>query len=189
VKKVRLLGGAGTAPESWQQFHEGTVFRLQRLGSTKEHLEVRFDPQTYRYLSVEISGAGPPVPIKSLEVDRVPRLALFEFRPDLTYRLFYDNPQARPVTRPDNLAQSLNVSRALAVSGEITLGEEQKPAPPPRPKTMAPHKDARLPLFWKIAGMSVLLLGLLLLFSLMLRARSQRREQRRRGPRLMDTRI
>jgi hypothetical protein len=189
VKRLRLLKGSPEEPaSSWQPFHEGTLFRVQRAEASKDSLHARFSPQSARYVLLELSGAGPVVPVKSLEATAAPRIVIFDARPDLTYRLFYGNPQAKaaPPTAP---AHTVSVTRVLAASSDVSLREEQKYVPAPRPAAAIPRQEEKPSAVWKIVGVVMLLTGLLWLFGAMLKARSLRKEEKRRGSRLIRTGI
>jgi hypothetical protein len=189
TKKARL-SKKGPGATSWLPFYEGTVFRIERAEALRESLELRFDPQNCRYVMVELSGPGPAVQVRSLEAFSAGRLAIFEFQPDLTYRLLYGNPQAKAsgLTGPD---PAMNFGRILTAAAEITLGEEQKNVPLPRPAAALPQPKAKPSsgTVWKVVGIVLLLIGLVLLFATMLRSRTQRRVERRRGSRFLDTRL
>ncbi len=188
AKKVRLLQGSSESPASWRPFYEGTFFRIEKADAAKENLEAKFEPQTGRYIMLELTGEGPAVTVKAMEAKSAVRLAVFKFRPGLAYRLFYDNPLAKPFSS-DTTEPSINLTRVLAVSSDVTIGKEQKNLLPPRPRPMSSPRDAHPTTVGKILGMAMLLIGLLLLFIVMLRARSQRIAERRRGSRLLDTRL
>jgi hypothetical protein len=188
VKRVRILKGASDSTESWKQVYEGTFFRIERADATKENLEARFDPLNARYLMVELTGGGPVVTVKGLDATETLRYAVFPYRADLSYRLYYDNPQANAPS--DNLPQqSLNLKRIQTTSSAVTLGNEKKNVVAPRPHPIQQTKTAYPATIGKFLGMAMLLIGLLLLFAVMLRARSQRRAERRRGSRLLDPRL
>ncbi len=188
VKKVRLLRGSSESPDSWSPFYDGTFFRIEKADAAKENLEARFEPQTSRYIMLELTGSGPAVTVKSINATAALRVAVFKYRPGLAYRLFYGNPQAKAFS--GNAAEpSINLTRVLATSSDVSIGDEQKNVVSPRPRPMSSPKDSHPTTVGKILGIAMLLIGLLLLFIVMLRARSQRLAERRRGSRLLDTRL
>jgi hypothetical protein len=188
VKRIRVLEGSSESPDSWRAFYEGTFFRIEKADASKEKLDARFSPQTSRYMMIELTGGGPAVTVKSLEAKAALRLAVFTYRPGLSYRLFYDNPHAKPLAQHSS-EPSTNLTRVLAASSDVSIGEEQKNvvAPPPRP--ISSPDGAHPTTVGKVLGVAMLLIGLVLMFVVMLRARSHRRAERRRGSRLLDTRV
>jgi hypothetical protein len=188
VKKVRLLQESPDSPDSWRPFYEGTFFRIEKADAGKESLEARFEPQSRRHIMLELTGSGPAVTVKTLEAKAALRVGVFMFRPGLTYRLFYDHPRAKAFSS-DNAAPPINLTRVLAASGDVSFGDEQKNVVSPRPRPMTSQKKAHPTTVGKILGVVMLLIGLLLLFIVMLRARSQRMAERRRGSRVLDTRL
>jgi hypothetical protein len=188
VKRVRLLAGSSESPDSWRPFYEGTFFRIERADAAKENLEARFEPQNSRYLMLEFTGSGPLVTVKALDAKEALKFAAFPHRVGLSYRLYYDNPQAKaPAAAAPQ--PSLNLSRIVATASDVTLGNEQKNLAVPRPRQIQPPKTAYPTTLGRLLGMAMLLIGLLLLFAVMLRARSQRRAERRRGSRVYDNRL
>ena len=188
AKRVRMLQGSSDSPDSWKPFYEGTFFRIEMADAAKENLEARFQPQTGRYLMLELTGGGPVVTVNALDAKEAMRFAVFPYRPGLTYRLFYDNPQAEVSSIGDPQPTAI-LNHVLATSSGVSLGNERKNVVPPPPRPIRTQQSAYPTTVGKLLGMAMLLIGLLLLFAVMLRARSQRRAERRRGSRLFDSRF
>jgi hypothetical protein len=115
-------------------------------------------------------------------------LAIFEYRRGSDYKLFYDNPSAKAIqTSP--AAALANLARVVSASSDIKLGEEHTNVVVQAPK-LEPQVETRAaaPTFWRFAGVAMLAVGLLLMFSLMLRARSLRKSVRGRNSRVISTR-
>lgn len=186
--KLALYGASSSTPQVWNKFFEGTVFRVQREEAVKEDLTAALRPQLFRYLKVELSGGRQPVPVDRIDLTANMRIVVFEHKRDRSYRLYYDNPTAIPAPHDDKLL-SANMTRIASASLETAVEEEQKNVPPPEPpKTsyLEPEKHTGVA---KVFGVTLLLAGLLLLFSLMLRARSLRKAERRRNSRIVYTRF
>lgn len=188
VKRMRLLQGSSDSPDSWKQFYEGTFFRIERADASKENVEARFDPQNSRYLMVELTGGGPVVTVKTIDVKEAFRYAVFTYRPNLSYRLYYDNPRVSGAGGGP-APHSLSLSRIQATASDISMGNEKKNVAAPKPHAIQRAKTAYPAAIGRLLGMAMLLIGLLLLFAVMLRARSQRKAERRRGSRLLDPRL
>ncbi|MBI5571345.1 MAG: DUF3999 family protein [Desulfomonile tiedjei] len=189
VKKIRLLGSASDTADSWQPFFEGTVFRLRRNDASKEQLAVKFAPQLHRFIMAELTGGGSSVEVSALEAHAGVRLVIFERRAGETYRLLYDNPKAKPAA-PAAPGSSINVSRVFAASSGIGLGHEQKNDAAASPIRRARPSERTAPTaLWKTIGAGMLLVGLLMLFGAMLRARSARRTGRGRNARVIRTKL
>jgi hypothetical protein len=116
------------------------------------------------------------------------RLAVFEYRKGLTYRLHYENPRAKST---DNATLNLNtnIETIASIASEIKLGQEQRGLPAPLVTAASKPEEGQPSSFRKIAGITLLLVGLLLLFGMMLKARSQRRMNVRVGSRTFTTRL
>jgi hypothetical protein len=190
VKKIRLLGSASDSSDSWQPFFEGTVFRLRRTEASKEQLAVKFDPQPHRFIMAELTGGGGSVEVSALAAQAAVRLVIFERRAGETYRLFYDNPKAKPAA-PIAPGSSINVGQVFVASGGNRLGHEEKnDAVATSPARKARTSEQAAPTaIWKMVGAGMLLVGLLLLFGAMLRARSARKTGRGRNARVIRTKL
>jgi hypothetical protein len=181
AKRAILYGAATPSSESWTRMFEGTLFRLRRDEAVKEDLEARFKPQTFRYLKLELSGGSRgAVIVDKLQAKAALPMAAFQYRRGQDYRLYYDNPNAgSPATSPGSF--SMNVNQLASVASEISLSGEQRNVVSDAPKKNEPSGKSELSRFQKIAGVMMLLVGLVLLFIFMLRARSSRRSRGRRG--------
>ena len=188
VKEVRLLARTSEGNEPWQEVYGGTFFRIRKDDAVKQRLQARFKPQSSRYLKLEISGPGPAVSVDEIKAAASVRMAVFEYRKNMAYRFYYDNPQAKP-SESGQFSASMNLGQVAASSSEISFSAEQQV--PELPVTrQAPHSEAAKPsMMRKIVGVTMLLVGLLILFALMLRARSLRKVGTRRNSRVFGTRL
>jgi hypothetical protein len=188
AKTATILGGNNESPESWIKLHEGPFFRMRKEEAAKERLSAIFQPQLCRYIKVEMSGPGAPVTVNDLEAYAAVRIAVFDYRKGSSYRLYYENPQAKG-NETAALSHNLNVATIASIAQEIKLGQEQKVVPAISPKTEAPPEENQSFSFRQIAGIALLLFGLLLLFGIMLKARSARRMNVHVGNRTFSTRL
>ncbi len=188
VKRIRVHGASSASPDTWTKICEGTVFRLRKEEALNESLKVRINHQSFRYILIELYGGRSPVAVQKIEATGTVRLALFEYRRGLDYKLFYDNPSAEPI-KASPAGTLSNLGRIVSVSSDITLGKEQKNVVVPVPKLEPRVETITAPTFWRVAGVATLAIGLLLMFSLMLRARSLRRSVRGRNSRIVNTRF
>lgn len=183
AKKVTLFAAPSGSSMSWKKIYEGTFFRLVKEEASEEGLRARFSPCTLRYLKVMLSGSGSlPVVVDRMYAKGTIRLLAFKHHQGRGYRLFYGNPQsASPI--PDAGLNSEQVLAAADTSEGLHLGPEQRNVVPPKPaqsaasRTAVPKKSSA----GTIAAVLVVLVGLLLLFSVMLKARSWRQARRRPG--------
>jgi hypothetical protein len=144
-------------------------------------------PQSFRYILMELRGGGAPIAVDKIEATGTMRLAIFEYRRGLDYKLFYDNPSAEAVKTSPTAVLS-NLSRIVSASSGIRLGAEHQNVTIPTPK-MEPQVETRAaPTFWRFVGVAMLAVSLLLMFTLMLRVRSMRKSARGRNSRVISTR-
>ena len=186
IKNIRISGRRSENGNQWQEFYKGTVFRIRKENVTKENLQARFKPQLSRYVRLELAGSGPPVNVDDIKARAAVRMAVFDHRKDMTYRIYYDNAQSRSL-EPTPGPTATNLGQIAASSSEIRLGSElDVPEPPIAKQAEARSEEAPAPsALRRIAGMALLLAGLLILFALMLRARGWRRSARHRGPHIL----
>jgi hypothetical protein len=187
TKKVTVSGASSSSAESWKKLHDGAVFRLISEGALEERIKVRLQPSGLRYLKLELAGKGtPPVTVDRLNATGTARFVVFNHRRGNKYQLFYDNTQATgPAT--DTGMISIKGFKAADSSAELLLGPEQKNTAPPKPVQSASPAASDKSSVRLVAGIIMVLVGLLLLFSLMLKARAWR--EGRRPPRGLNTRI
>jgi|GEM_PF-568643 len=186
-KGIRVHGASSASPDTWKKIYEGSVFRLRKEDAVNEQLKVRVSPHSFRYILLELYGGGSAVPVEKIAATGTIRLAIFEYRRGLDYKLYYDNPAAEAVkTSPADVLS--NLARIASASSKIRLGEEQKNVVVQAPKLEPQVETKTAPTFWRIAGVAMLAVGLLLMFSLMLRARSLRKSVRGRNSRVISTR-
>lgn len=189
VKQATLKCASSPSAENWRTIFEGTLYRLRKGDSVKELTTARFDPQPSRYLKLELSGAdGVSITVRKISAVGSMPVVLFRHRRGEGYRLYYGNPNPAKRTARE-LPVAKNMSAVLASSAAIKLGDERKieprvekavtPAHPPKKE----RSDLKKPI-----GIAMLLAGLLLLFSLMLRSRSLRRKQHNRSSRILNVR-
>lgn len=187
-KTATVWGGNNSSTDSWTKLHEGPLFRMQKEEASKEQLSATFQPQLCRYIKVEISGPGGPVAVNDLEARSAVRIAVFDYRKGPDYRLYYENPQAK-TDEIAALKQQMNVNAVASIAQEIGLGKEQKRLPTIPPKTDPPAEESQSFSLRQAAGIALLLVGLLLLFGMMLKARSARRTNVHIGSRTFTTRF
>ncbi len=182
IKKIRMAGKVSANGDPWKGFYDGTLFRIRKDEALKEKLQAQFKPQPYRYVKLELQGSRPTVNVDEIEAVGAVRMVVFEYRKDLTYRIYYDNGQANP--QPGAAPSVTNLGQIAALSSEIKLGGELKVPEPPVVVQAAQSEEASTQsILRKFAGISLLLLGLLILFIVMLKTRGQRRSRRSRNSR------
>ena len=186
-KGIRVHGASSSSPDTWKKIYEGTVFRLRKEDAVNEQLKVRVNPQSFRYILLELYGGGSSVTVEKIVATGTMRLAIFEYRRGLDYKLYYDNPTAEAV-KTSPAAVLSNLGRIVSASSNIRLGEEQKNVVVQALKSEPQVETKTGPTFWRLAGVAMLAVGLLLMFSLMLRARSLRKSVRGRNSRVISTR-
>ncbi len=189
TKTARVSGSNSESSGTWEKLYEGSIYRVSKEDAVKESLSAHFRPQACRYIKVELSGPGAPVTVSQLEAQAAVRLAIFEYRQGLNYRLHYENPGAKSIDNP-TLNLTPNVQTLASIAAELKLGQEQRGLPAPAVTAMTnAHEEAQPSSLRKIAGIILLLVGLLLLFGMMLKARSERRMNVRVGSRTFTTRL
>jgi hypothetical protein len=183
-----VLSGTDRLSGPWRQFYDGTVFRIRKDDAHAEELSATMKPQYSRFVKAEFTPVGASLPLETIEFTAAPRLAVFEYHRDMSYRLFYDNPNAVSVIQPERFV-SMSLNHLAAASSGASLEDEQKniqiPAIPKAPANPEPTKTWGIE---RILGIIMLLAGLLLLFILMLRARSLRKARRGNNARIVYTR-
>lgn len=189
AKSVTLSVSSTAADQSWEKVFEGVIFRLRKGDALAENLRIQVSPQPHRYFKLEASGGKQD----AFVVDEVravgsTRLLVFNHHPGRGYRLYYGNPKADTpslVGAPsqfDPISVAENAWRAV-------IGLPQQPVAPPKSRAAPTRlKEPSPSLLRKGIGVSMLLVGLVLLFTLMLRSRSTRRREASRLPRIMNTR-
>lgn len=182
VKKVRFRGGSSPSPESWKTLFEGTFYRVKKEEACGEKLSATVKPQTCRYVMMELTGGTPVVPVDRVVATVSVPMMVFEYRQGSNYRLFFDNPSATPPNR-ETPPSAINAGQVAATSTDVSLGSPQKNVAPHSPApAVSQIEESSGFTFRRAAGMALLLMGLLLLFSLMLRARWARKAGRYREP-------
>lgn len=186
VKSIRISARRSENGDQWQEFYQGTVFRIRKEDTAKEDLKARFKPRLSRYVRLELAGPGPPVNVDDVKAVGAVRMAVFEHRKDMTYRIYYDNAQSR-LAGPNSTPSATNLVQIAASSSEIRLGVELNV-----PETHIAQQTARRlevaptqSILRRVAGMTLLLAGLLILFAVMLRTRRWRRSGGRRDSRIL----
>lgn len=171
VKKVRFRGGSSPSPESWRTLFDGIFYRIKKDEACGENLSATVKPQTCRYVSMELTGGSALVPVDRVTATVSIPMMVFEYRRGGNYRLLYDNPSAAPPGR-ETPPSAINAVQVASFSTDVRLGPPQKnPTPQSQPKVVPRMEESSGFSLRRVAGMSLLLLGLLLLFSLMLKAR------------------
>jgi hypothetical protein len=187
VKSMKVFGGATASPNSWTKLGEETIFRIKQGNASAENLEILLQPTNFRYIKLEFSGGNDRgFTVDGLGASGSLQLMVFQARQGLKYKLYYDNPSATSVHLPGEPV-SFNVARLAATTEDIKLGKPRKNLLPPRAKPVKEQKNMVPLLFGKVIGVIMLLVGLLLLFGVMLKARSLRRREKQRNSRIYNT--
>ncbi|MBM3298947.1 MAG: DUF3999 family protein [Deltaproteobacteria bacterium] len=189
AKKVVVSAGPSLSSEPWEKIFDGTLFRVRRDESLAENLTIRTKRQTKRYFKMEFSGSD----TRSLVIDKVEAsgnipVVVFNYNPGQAYRLYYENPKAE-LSRDTGGRLSFNPLHVGGTSSAIVLGREQINSEPGRPKEAQEPQEPIPSLIRKGAGVLVLLIGLLLLFSFMLRSVSRRRRTGRTVTRIVSRKV
>lgn len=88
---------AGDNEKTLGEVGRGFIFRYSEPSYRKSHLEVEFGEAFGRLVRLRIAnGDDPPLEVVRASVLGRPRYVFFAFERNQRYRLFYDNPQARP---------------------------------------------------------------------------------------------
>lgn len=186
IKTAVLYGAASQRSESWEKIQEGVMFRIRRNDAVTERLTAAVAPNPFRFIKLELSGGSRgAVTLDKIQPTGATRLVVFDKLPGEAYKLYYDKPAAKAPAPERARPASLDIPSLARLSSEIKLGPEQKNVIPPKSAlpVAKPVTEAATPSsFGKWLGIAMLLMGLLLLFSIMLRALSIRRSSRRRRP-------
>lgn len=190
VKKAVLYGAASESPEAWEKTREEVLFRIRRNEAVSERLTIAMDPKPFRFIKLELSeGSRGTVTVDEIRTVGARRLVVFDRRPEEAYRLYYDNPEAT-AAGPSAAVVGEKLQSAAQAASEIQLGPERKNIAANKPQPPAkPVPETTSSSFGKWLGIAMLLMGLILLFSLMLKALSARRISRRRKPPAINSRI
>ena len=186
IKSIRISGKRSENEDQWQEFYKGTFFRIRKEDTAKENLKARFKPQLSRHVRLELAGSGTPVNVDDIKAIGAVRMAVFEHRKDMTYRIYYDNAQSG-LAGPTSTPSATNLVQIAASSSDIRLGSELNVPEAPITKHVTP-RSVEAPtqsILRRIVGMTLLLAGLLILFALMLRAWGRRRSGERRDPHIV----
>jgi hypothetical protein len=185
IKKAALSGAASETSETWEKIQEGVMFRIRRNDAVAEQLTAAVAPNPFRFIKLELSGGSRgAVTVDKIQPVGTARLVVFDKLPGEVYKLYYDNPAAKTPAPGGASPASLDIRSLARLSLEIKLGPEQKNVAPPKSlqPVAKPVTEATPSSFGKWLGIAMLLMGLLLLFSIMLRALSVRRSSRSRRP-------
>jgi len=189
MRKIRIAGRSSVNGDIWKDFYEGTIFRIRKEDAIKEKLRAQFKPQPYRYVKLELAGSSPTVNVDKIEAFGAVRMAVFEYRKNLTYHIYYGNGQTK--SQSDTAPAVTNLGQIAALSSEIKLGGELKvpEAPVVVVEEAAQSENGSTQSFLrKFTGIALLLLGLLILFVVMLKTRSLRRPVVGRHSHLLSSR-
>ncbi len=187
VKGVRVLGGYTASADSWTELMQSTIFRITRDDASAENLEMHLEPTPVRYLRLELTGGKPKdFTVAGLRALGTAQLIVFQPTSGSSYRLYYGNPMAKAVS-PLGGPTSFNVAELAGIAREMEIGPPRRNVPPPAPKRAKQEKEAAPFALGKALGVIMLLIGLLLLFSVMLKARSLRRRERQRNSRILNS--
>ncbi|HMK34595.1 MAG TPA: DUF3999 family protein [Desulfomonilaceae bacterium] len=178
VTRVTVHSAGTASTETWKKVCEGTVFRLHKEDAVKEKLAIPVQRELGRYIKITVPNGGrQAATITNVEALAVMPSAIFEYRKGNEYRLLYGNPKASP-EQPHTPAVEL--TRGLATAPILDTGEERKFTAFRHADPAKPAEKAKKSGWGKILGIMMVALGSLLLFSLILRARSLRRARRSR---------
>jgi hypothetical protein len=178
IREVTVYAGNSSSPETWKRVCGSTIFRLRKEDATKEKLEISMPGELSRYVKLVVSGDKTPITLTTIEATGTMRVAMFEFRRGSDYRVLYANSRAAAPNPAE--APKLDVHRLLAAAPVIQTGEERKNVVTRRPPLINPPEKSNAAIWGKLVGLSILLMGLLLLFSLVLKAVASKRERNSR---------
>jgi len=189
VKKVRLRGGSSPSPDSWKIIYEGTLFRLRKEETSTENLTAVVKPHTCRYLMMEIyGGSASTVPVEKVSATGGIPVLIFQRSRGLEYRLYYDNPAVSTKGHPYEL-QAADLAQTESLFKDTSLGPPQKNSIQAAVKPIASPGVGTGFSLRQIAGIALLLTGLLVLFGVVLRRRSSYYAERERNSRFFRSRI
>ena len=192
IKKATVKCASSlTGEEAWSTVFDGVFYRLKKHQTVKEMTKARFDPLPSRYIKIELSGGdGSAVKVRGIDALGSMPMVLFQHTRGDEYYIYYDNPSLAKAQRQE-MPFSGDLLAVLASSNRITLGPDQKIVPQKKTAEQAPPVSAPVPEktdYSKPIGIVLVLVGLLLMFALMLRSRSLRRQERRRSSRILNVR-
>lgn len=188
-KRATLFVSSSALDGPWEKVFEGVIFRLRKDDSQTENLTIQVKPQPHRYFKLVASGGeGDPFVVDSVKVVGSARLLAFHHRPGTGYRLYYGNPKAEVIRLSADPSQ-LELTQIADSAWKADIGPPQKPPPRVRPPGHTPALEASPSPLRKGIGIAMLLIGLLLLFTIMLRSRSTRRRDAAQAPRIVRTRL
>ncbi|MFH1114402.1 MAG: DUF3999 family protein [Pseudomonadota bacterium] len=186
VKEVRISGGYDASEESWSELVKGTVYRITRDEASAENLEIRLKPAPVRYLKAAFIGPKHrDFTVSGISAQGSAQLIVFQPIAGSSYKLFYGNPSAEAVSHSAGPA-SVSPPDLIEMAQEIEIGPVRRNVPPPQPKIVTKEKESAPSVFGKALGVVMLLIGLLLLFSVMLKARSLRKREMQRNSRVLN---
>jgi len=113
------------------------------------------------------------------------QLIVFQPTPGSSYQLYYGNPSANAVSNSSG-PTSFTVADLKGIAAEMGIGPARRNVPPPAPKAAKKEKDVAPMALGKALGVIMLLIGLLLLFCLMLKARSNKKRGKLRNSRILN---
>jgi hypothetical protein len=178
ITQVTITGSHMPGAHTWGKVYKGTFFRIHKGNVVKERLQANFRPITYRYVKLEMSSGTPvSLVVDNIRVSTAVPMAIFQHKPGRNYVLYYGNPKAsaRPIiTGPT----PTDPAAILAASSNIKLGRVKNYIAPAATREAVTPQKQRLTIpsgVRSVAGVVLLLAGLLLLFNIMLRSRSRRK--------------
>lgn len=178
VRKVTVYSANSASAETWKRVCEGTVFRLHREEVIKEKLEIPIPGELSRFVKLVVSGGGGPLNVTAIQAVGTMCVALFEYRRGNDYRILYGNSRASGMNSRE--APTLDVNRLLTTAPILQTGEERKNVLSHQPSPVSRPEETSTATWGKLIGMAILLTGLLLLFSLVLKAAVSKRARRSR---------
>jgi hypothetical protein len=187
VKRVRVLGSYTLSGESWPELVQRALFRITRDEASSEDLEIGLKPAPVRFLRLEFAGGKPAgFTVTGIAAHGTVKLMVFQPTPGSSYQLYYGNPSAKAVSHSSG-PSSFDVVELAGIAREMEIGPVRRNVPPPAPKPAKQVKEVTPFALGKALGVIMLLIGLLLLFTVMLKARSLSRRERQRNSRILNT--
>lgn len=179
LKRLVISAANRYSAETWRTFYTGPIYRKVLGDVVKEKLEVTFGPRTERYYALTfLESDSPPVEVESV-TGRISKPCLvIEPTTERRFKLFYGNESAGAAQKASPRSPE-KIHSLLAEGPTVNFGREVKNVQrrkPPQKKPPVTEKSSWSPV--TIIGVIALLAILVLIFALMLRSRSYRRNRR-----------